>query len=90
MTFADMLRDAMVKQGFTARALSERIGLRSLHGVFKWRSGERTPELPTLRRIVEVLDLPRREAFLAAWPAARWFLEEESEEQRPEPGSAAP
>lgn len=90
MNLGEMIKQARKAKGLTAKQLAERIGIKSFVGVFKYQSGDRVPPLSTLRRLVEVLDLPRREALLAAWPATRWFLEEESEEQRPEPGSAAP
>lgn len=77
MTFAKMLRDGMAAKGLNARQLAERVELASYHGVYKWRTGDRRPELPTLRQVVEVLDLDRREAFFGAFPEARWFLEEE-------------
>lgn len=80
MELGEMIRAARKARGLTAKQLAERVGIKSFLGVFKYESGGRIPQLGTLRSLVEVLDLPRREALLAAWPATRWFLEEDEKD----------
>lgn len=74
-TLGRTLKEAMSARGLTARQLAERIAFSDHRQVYRWCHGYKTPSIPVLRKLVEVLELDPREAYLAAHPEARWFLE---------------
>lgn len=73
--FGVLLRAAMKTAAMDAPTLAKATSIAYCRQIYLWRQGDRRPSVEVLQRLVQALGLDRREAFLAAYPEARWFFE---------------